>query len=512
MCGTAHPDCGCDEATKSQHRNDHPEEYNADGSVKTQAPALVASAAVTKKSLPEEIAAWLANFGERAVLVAAGTDPETGLPTTAHAILLVEGLQTSDGRAIAVNATDSRQLPLPLFAQFTNTDHDDAALVGQITAITQDTTLLQGFQCIIGEITFDLGSPAGQEAARLCAAQMLRWGSVDLEILDSQYVEMLVDSGDPVSDYDDVSYEIVSYLEVTACRIAGWTMIGIPAFPQCVITPSDVALDPPAPMGNMTPMIAQGLVASAVDIPTTPPAAWFNDPQLAGPTPLVITSDGRVYGHLATWGTCHTGITNACVRPPHSDTDYAYFRTGRIQTTVGEARVGQITFNTGHAEPSETWQATASHYDNTGAAAADVAVGEDEHGIWVAGAMRPGVTDEQIRIVRASPLSGDWRKIGGSLQLVAALSVNVPGFPIVASAAMHHNAKTGKEEQLSLVAGGVRQVDPLKKLEGEFARFRQSMAPLMQLAAEQLSKRVNPEPKPTNEAKIIQLRERMNAG
>src|SRR5699024_6608649 len=33
------------------------------------------------------------------------------------------------------------------------------------------------------------------------------------------------------------------------------------------------------------------------------------------------------------------------------------------------------------------------------------------------------------------PLSGDWRTIGGNLELVAALAVNTPGFPIVASGA-----------------------------------------------------------------------------
>ena len=43
-------------------------------------------------------------------------------------------------------------------------------------------------------------------------------------------------------------------------------------------------------------------------------------------------------------------------------------------------------------------------------------------------ALRPGLSDEQVRTLRASPLSGDWRYIDGQLELVGALAVNLPGF------------------------------------------------------------------------------------
>src|SRR4029079_16942320 len=65
-----------------------------------------------------------------------------------------------------------------------------------------------------------------------------------------------------------------------------------------------------------------------------------------------------------------------------------------------------------------------------GMVAADVRVGEDEHGIWVAGALRSHLSDEDVRAFRAALLSGDWRRIAGRLELVAALAVNVPGFPV----------------------------------------------------------------------------------
>ncbi|MCI0557761.1 MAG: hypothetical protein MN733_04645, partial [Nitrososphaera sp.] len=61
---------------------------------------------------------------------------------------------------------------------------------------------------------------------------------------------------------------------------------------------------------------------------------------------------------------------------------------------------------------------------------ADIRVGEDEHGVWVAGALRPGISEIELREVRSAPLSGDWRPINNKMQLIAAHAVNVPGFPV----------------------------------------------------------------------------------
>lgn len=160
------------------------------------------------------------------------------------------------------------------------------------------------------------------------------------------------------------------------------------------------------------------------------PAEWFSDPGLTGPTPLTVTEDGRVFGHLATWNTCHIGIPGTCVEAPPSPSAYAYYRTGVVMTDAGEVPVGSITMDTGHAPLGANARVAASHYDHTGAVVGDVAAGDDEFGIWVAGAMRPGLSSAQIDRFRAGALSGDWREIRGHLELVAALVVNVPGFPI----------------------------------------------------------------------------------
>lgn len=182
-------------------------------------------------------------------------------------------------------------------------------------------------------------------------------------------------------------------------------------------------------MEDDTSAVAVQLAASADTV--RPPRVWFDDPGLSQPTALTVTDDGRVYGHLAVWGTCHTGIADACVTPPRSRSGYAYFRVGAVLCDDGsEVAVGRLTADTTHAGRRLSATDTAAHYEHSGAAVADVAAGEDEHGIWVAGALRAGVSDEQVAALRASPLSGDWRTIGGTLELVAALAVNSPGFPV----------------------------------------------------------------------------------
>ena len=184
--------------------------------------------------------------------------------------------------------------------------------------------------------------------------------------------------------------------------------------------------------------------------PAVVPMAWFQDPKLSGPTPLTVEG-GRVFGHIAKWGTCHIGIDRQCVTPPHSKQNYAYFHLGSVLTDEGEVAAGSLTLGTGHADLNLSAADTSRHYDHTGTQVAKVRAGEDEHGIWVAGAVCDGVTDEQVRtLMAAGGISGDWRSIGGALELVAALAVNVPGFPVPRPA-----LAASAERQTSLVAAGV---------------------------------------------------------
>jgi hypothetical protein len=187
---------------------------------------------------------------------------------------------------------------------------------------------------------------------------------------------------------------------------------------------------------------------TAAAIPVKPPRQWFNDPALSEITPLTVQSDGRVFGHAATWNQTHIGMAGK-IRPPKSRSGYAFFATGAIECDNGEiVNVGQITLNGGHAPLTATVAEAVAHYDDTRSGVVDVAAGEDQHGIWVAGAVRPEVDEVTLRRLRASGVSGDWRPINGSLEMIAISAVNVPGFPIP-------RARVAGGQPVALVAAGL---------------------------------------------------------
>lgn len=205
-----------------------------------------------------------------------------------------------------------------------------------------------------------------------------------------------------------------------------------------------------------------------------PPALWFEDPGLTVPVGITVTDQGRIYGHAAQWGECHVGYTDLCITPPVED-QHPYFMTGEIVTDDGSRRpVGQITVGTGHAPLAYQARRAAEHYDNTGVAVADVAVGNDSIGIWVAGAIRPHAEQTRVHDLRASGrVSGDWRRIGGELRLVGVLGVNVAGFPL------HTRARVASGVPTSLVAAGFMSVgNVMNKEEQDSAALRHVMGML----------------------------------
>ncbi len=383
-------------------------------------------------------------------------------------VIAVEGLMTGDGRLIEAGALRwDGVLPLPLRWD----REDDGAHLGAVVVGLIETVERRGGE-IFATGFVDLVSDNGWDAAQLMDKKMLRGVSIDPDEFDYEIrvkAELLT-AGVPDDDTGELEDdEAVAEVEIPEADAAGYVTIGRSNFDDEIMVAvnaelrgatlvdiaafkgASIALD--VPLGARPALTEAALVASAARlalvaaIPVNPPAKWFRDPGLAGPTALTITDDGRVYGHLANWDSCHIGF-DSCVAPPRSATGYAWFRTGLLVADDGsEHPVGQITMATGHASTAASAMAAASHYDNTGAAVADVTAGEDAFGIWVAGALRPGVTDAQKRELRASPLSGDWRRVGSNLELVAALAVSVPGFNI-----KRGMVASGRQESLQLPA------------------------------------------------------------
>lgn len=166
--------------------------------------------------------------------------------------------------------------------------------------------------------------------------------------------------------------------------------------------------------------------------PLNPPKTWFENPQLSGKTKLTVTDEGHVFGHLAAWNECHRDVTNReCVMAPRSRNGYEPFHLGTVLTAEGDTvNVGKIIMDTRHAAINLGYAATAIHYDNTGDEIAVIRCGEDDFGIWFSGSIVPEATPQKVAKLRRSPLSGDWRRERGALELTAALAVNAPAFPI----------------------------------------------------------------------------------
>lgn len=383
----------------------------------------------------------------------APADAPTAEPDGAwEGVIAREGEQTGDGRLIEVGALRWDELPIPLRVAFKDVGgHDGAEVCGRIEAVERRDN---------GDIyatgTFDLGSAVGTEAYRQVSEKMSNGVSIDTDDVtfrimakaDLPAAEGDEDSAPEADEEGRVKVATMSSSDevtvIESARLRAATLVAVPAFASARVYAAGQVPAPAEPSESgenadseadfarsegADPLNRDALIAAA--IPTSPPESWFKDPGLTGPTALVIEEDGRVYGHIAAWGTCHIGQIGKCVEPPTSPSNYAYFRTGALQTAEGTSvAVGHLTMDTGHAGPRDSASQAAAHYDNTGYVFADVAAGEDAYGIWVAGSLRPGIPAERVRIARSAPISGDWRTIRGSLELVGALAVNVPGFPV----------------------------------------------------------------------------------
>jgi hypothetical protein len=407
-------------------------------------------------------------------------------------VLCVEGEQTGDGRFIVQGALTWAGLPLPLAWIVEGDQHVDmiaaAPQVGTIDTIARVANLV-GFEGVI-----DDEIPEGAEILRRLEAGSAPLGvrfpvSIDpddyeVELVDTNPAEdeeamvLMVASGQgalpafraAAGDTDaggevimtDSSDSIIQ--RYTRLRIRGATCCSVAAFDGAYLELATAEAEAPAGDAPAEPATVTVTVTAAADEadepcaecdeslvaaggPVLPPADWFEDPafqpgdgrMVRQPDgqwlcPLTVTADGRVFGHMFGWRSCHTGFTDVCQLPPQSPSGYAYYNRRPIPCDGGDTvHVGVLSMGCGHADLKLNWQAAQAHYDGGPGAVqmADVHVGADEWGAWFSGALRPDVTPEQVRAFTACSVSGDWREVqrGRGLDLVACLAgVTVPGF------------------------------------------------------------------------------------
>lgn len=437
-------------------------------------------------------------------------------------VLAQENQQTGDGRVIAPGGLEWAPLPLPL-GWLTQEQHGDL-LPGAHQIGTIDTIDRVGDD-VTGAGTIDDAIPEGAELIRRLEAGSASGGnrvglSIDpdnwaVELWDTTVQEsdegsdeagimvlaatgtrslmprhITAAAGDPDNTDSGVLLmedESGAWLErYTRLRIRGVTACAVAAFAGAYLE-----LDGEAAPAEDAPAEPVTVTASA---PVRPPAEWFALPEpQPGQTdrgevygmpvqellveqpdgsygvPVTITEDGRVFGHAALWSTCHVGYLGECVTAPESQSGYAHFHVGSVSCADGSTvATGVLSANCDHAAAHLLAPEAMDHMAHTGLGFADVRATNGALGVWLAGALRPGITDEQVRVLRASSLSGDWRRIGTSLEFIGAIAVNVPGFPIAREhvtasglsmprASLAASAHVDNGQVMSLTASGVVQ-------------------------------------------------------
>lgn len=298
---------------------------------------------------------------------------------------------------------------------------------------------------IVADVVFDNDEDA-REAERLAREDKLAGVSVDLGNVTSE-IQVLEEDEDGFP---------VDWLEtLTKAEILGATQVAMPAFADArivaengslvaylapegvqtsdnrIIAPNALSWRENAPLmfndssdghagavhvGNLQNFRRLGLALVA-----------SSDPKLAGLMRPKV-QDGKLVGHGAGWGTCHTAFKNACVEPPAST--YAHVSDG---INIYRHPKGDV-----HAPLGLSLEEAQRWYDAHCQLVGRAGVGEDDYGIWVNGESE--LEDGELF------LSGDWRADDGALELISFLVVDNPGFPV---------AIVASETQQGLVAAGI---------------------------------------------------------
>lgn len=187
-------------------------------------------------------------------------------------------------------------------------------------------------------------------------------------------------------------------------------------------------------------------VTAAAGVMTGYDPALFENPNLDRITPITVTDDGRVFGHIATHDTCHVGMPGVCTTAPVDNDGYNMFH--RYQPDGVPVPVGRITTGGGqfgctcrqcggrnddHACLKLSFGGAIAHYDRL-ATIAWVRAGEDTrlNAVWVSGVANPAASVEALAALSRRKVSGDWRPTGGRTELVEVLALarEEPGFPL----------------------------------------------------------------------------------
>lgn len=359
------------------------------------------------------------------------------------AIIAIEGIPTGDGRELAPRslAFESNQ-PYPL--RFKPDGTHDGIVVGTISRVWRSGSEIRAE----GDLHLDSADPDVTAAASR-VAELAEEGLAGLSVgMDDQQVEIrvrreameVVEVEEPAEPETTKDGRVVvarwkSDDELAVTISARLREVSVTDQPAIVGTGLTLERAPVAAAGGLMSIDAFANPRFGPDGDTDVRLAWQKplrkDEGGHWGAPLTVTRDGRIFGHLATKGRCHASYSDVCMNLDALDPTYSF-----DEFLIGEAvpgiRTGPIVLNTSHSVRADGTMKSWDWLADTGEAVADVSVGVDQHGIWVAGRTRPGITPAQLAALKGSALSGEWTpspsKMG--LRLSGILAVNGPGFAI----------------------------------------------------------------------------------
>lgn len=321
---------------------------------------------------------------------------------------------TPDGRYIVGEGFGTRNLPVPIYLLDEQTDygHLGSKIAGRLDEVTRDGNVVSGRGWL-------LDNEIGRNAAFYLSTKSMTGNSVDLADVEVELVEREGDGDFNIG------------VQFTKANIGATTIVGIPAFPGATAELEELSrpLSGVELVGSFSQTKFAVASPSAATLHTTDvPMAWFTGEEGRKAYPLTVEANGRIHGYLADWKNHHLSVAGR-VKAPRGN-GYGHFNASTVLTPEGAVSTGPLVIGGDHASERASWTDAVDHYASTSLAWADVHIQDDRHGIRINGMVRPGTPSEAVHAGRASRLSGDWRRIGSKMELIASLSVSTPAFPV----------------------------------------------------------------------------------
>lgn len=340
------------------------------------------------------------------------------------------GERTKDGRLLEEGGFTEPRLPIPIMSlrETGPGGHQGAVVAGRLDFIEVSTD----------GIVSGVGFARDDEDGRRMAAD-IKTGANAGNSVDLRDVELRVKfpSWEEYDNEDEEGFTRIPKVQVnfTEYTLGATTIVPVPAFKHAHAEIEEGTFELTASLAGWsidesnlaipTDDVVAEMVASGASV-----SPWddFHTPEPDHHQKVIVDADNRVYGHLGTWDSCHTGIVGRCATIPRSRTNYASFNKPGVLTERGMVSTGPLFLAGGHVKsirgltPDEINEAYGG-VENTWA---DVRVVDGRFGPWISGRVRPGVPPEKVYAARASRLSGHWL----ADELYAVVCVNAEGFNV----------------------------------------------------------------------------------